>query len=167
MPFPSSQLGMAGGGGDWWVYDEALRSLRQQRGWAWDSMKWELWMNASQSPARTVFQGQGPPNFSQSVSSTTGGGGSCRGDTCCFTHKCRHCNGLHPLFHCRAPEKRYNSSSPPSVQSSRRTGLRIDGLFSPRIMDKVATFRPGQRMWRRWSLHLCSRLVSTRLCMQH
>ena len=31
------QLVWTGGGGNWQVYDEAFRSLRQQRGWAWDS----------------------------------------------------------------------------------------------------------------------------------
>ena len=48
-------------GGNWHAYDEAFRSLRQQRGWAWDSVNWELWMNASQSPARRVFPSGGSP----------------------------------------------------------------------------------------------------------
>ena len=46
-------------GGNWHAYDEAFCSLHQQRGWAWDSVNWELWMNASQSPARRVFPSGG------------------------------------------------------------------------------------------------------------
>ena len=108
-------------GGNWHAYDEAFRSLRQQRGWAWDSVNWELWMNASQSPARRVFPSGGSPfpgkgkarPRSASPCFIYNRGGSCRADTCRFTHKCRRCNGPHPLSRCRAPEKRYSSSSPP------------------------------------------------------
>ena len=34
---------------DWQTYDEALRSLRFLRGWAWDSINWQLWLKVSQS----------------------------------------------------------------------------------------------------------------------
>ena len=44
--------GLAEEGGDWRSYDEAFRSLRFLRGWAWDSIKWELWLRASQSVRR-------------------------------------------------------------------------------------------------------------------
>ena len=108
------------GGGQLAAYDEAFRSLRQQRGWAWDSVILELWMNVSQSSARIFFRrvvlpfkARVRPDRVQPVhvSFTTGGGvGSCRGYTCC------RCNGPHPLFRCRAHEKRYGSSSPsPSI----------------------------------------------------
>ena len=42
------------GGGDWQTYDEAFRSLRFLRGWAWDSINWELWLKVSQSVRRVA-----------------------------------------------------------------------------------------------------------------
>ena len=73
-------------GDNWQAYDEAFRSLRQQRGWAWDSVNSELWMNASQSPARRVFPSGGSPfpgkgkarPRSTSPCFTYNRGGSCR-----------------------------------------------------------------------------------------
>ena len=35
--------------GDWQAYDEAFRSMRVVNSWGWDSVHWELWMNAAQT----------------------------------------------------------------------------------------------------------------------
>ena len=117
--------GLAEEGGDWRTYDEAFRSLRFLRGWAWDSINWELWLKASQSVRRVVGSpvqlGTPFPGKGRARSSYVGPcfsynrGEHCDRATCYFAHKCQSCGGSgHPAVRCyQAMGKRPLSSSPP------------------------------------------------------
>ena len=117
--------GLAEEGGDWRTYDEAFRSLRFLRGWAWDSINWELWLKASQSVRRVVGSpvqlGTPFPGKGRARSSYVGPcfsynrGEQCDRATCYFAHKCQSCGGSgHPAVRCyQAMGKRPLSSSPP------------------------------------------------------
>ena len=116
--------GLAEEGGDWWSYDEAFRSLQLLRGWAWDSINWELWLKASQSVRRVgspIPTGTPFPDKGRARSSYVGPcfsynwGEQCDRATCYFAHKCQSCGGSgHPAVHCyQAMGKRPLSSSPP------------------------------------------------------
>ena len=44
-------------GSNWRGYDGSFRALRAMQGWSWDSVNYELWLNAAHQP-RLVSQGE-------------------------------------------------------------------------------------------------------------
>ena len=96
------------GGGDWQAYDEAFRSLHYLRGWAWDFMNWELWLQASQSRQRWAnskgapFTNKGKARHpSSNPCFAFNRGELCNAGNCRYAHKCRHCGDNHPVVRCR------------------------------------------------------------------
>ena len=97
--------------GDWQAYDEAFRSMRLVNSWGWDSVHWELWMNAAPSQnylyARLSFANY--PFHSNSIMRPPtreklcfafNRGEPCDTRPCGYKHSCKNCGGRHSFTEC-------------------------------------------------------------------
>ena len=107
LKYISTVRNLAERGGNWRLYDETFRSLRTAQGWRWDTVHWELWLNAQPGSSRdggaspnTPFQGKGRrAQPSDGVCFAFNRGRQCR-QPCRFSHKCKLCGAQHPAFKC-------------------------------------------------------------------
>ena len=121
-------------GGDWRAYDEAFRSLRYLRGWAWDFMNWELWLQASQSSRRWANSKGAPfPNKGKARHPSTNPcfafnrGELCNAGNCRYAHKCRHCGDNHPVVRCRQAQGKQSRSGNTGPSAGPASGSSANG----------------------------------------
>ena len=103
-------------GGNWGLYDETFRSMRVDQDWQWDTVHWELWLNAQpvsrpQPVSGASFLGKGKlSQRNNKVCYAFNRGVQCR-QPCSYAPKCKRCGEPHPVKRCRAN----NNRSPPVV----------------------------------------------------
>ena len=97
-------------GSNWRGYDESFQALRAMQGWSWDSVNYELWLNAAHQP-RLVSQGESP--FLDRGVGNQGARtcqaynrGPCAYNPCRFHHICKLCGGSHPATKCPKSQAR-------------------------------------------------------------
>ena len=115
--------------GDWLAYDEAFRSMRVVNSWGWDSVHWELWMNAAQSQnslyarstsANSPFHGKERmrPPTREKLCFAFNRGEPCYTRPCGYKHSCKNCGGRHSFTKCTV-RFRNQRTQPASANVSR------------------------------------------------
>jgi len=116
-------------GADWRSYDEAFRSMRLKNDWAWDSVCWPLWMDATHGPqaaaptgssfrSKAELRRQARPCFAFNR------GEVCNADTCRYKHLCQRCSGPHAVVRCNRLPNSAGQSAGPAVSRSATAGAR-------------------------------------------
>ena len=106
----------------WRSYDEAFRSLRMANNWAWDEVRWPLWMDASEgrrvaSNNASPFQGKGNlvSGVPKCICYSFNRGKECNDSTCRYRHCCKMCGGPHAAMRCnKATHTRQGAGTMPS-----------------------------------------------------
>ena len=94
-------------GGNWARYDETFRTMRNEQGWQWDTVHWELWLTAQptverSNNSRPAFLGKVRRSETQNkVCFNFNKGVPCQQQPCRYNHKCRSCGGAHQVTKCR------------------------------------------------------------------